>query len=171
MQNAAPDSLRRIHFWLAVFIAGLLFSGITAFPLVHESALLVRLSTSLSLPAHAPALHAWFVRVAAALADTSARYPFLAYGTDWLAFGHLVIAAAFIGVWRHPVRYRWLVDWGLIACLSVPVLAFIAGHVRGLPVFWSLIDSSFGIFGCIPLLFIRRNIDHLERGPNPVRVA
>lgn len=156
-------TLRRIHLWLALFIAGLLFSGITAFPLVHEAPLLVQISASFGLPQHAPAIHAWFVHVAAALADTAAKYPFLPYGTDWLAFGHLVIALAFVGVWRHPVRNRWLIDWAIIACCAVPFLAFIAGHVRGIPIFWSCIDSSFGILGCIPLLIIRRLVDHLEK--------
>jgi hypothetical protein len=30
-------------------------------------------------------------------------YPFLAYGTDWLAFVHLVIAVAFVGPFFDPV--------------------------------------------------------------------
>jgi hypothetical protein len=157
-------AFQRIHLWLALFLAGLLFSGITAFPLVHESAWLVHISAALGLPQHAPAMHAWFVRVANALTDTATKYPFLPYGTDWLAFGHLVIALAFVGVWRDPVRNRWLIDWGAIACLAVPFLAFIAGHVRGIPIFWSIIDSSFGIFGCIPLLIVRRYIQRLETG-------
>ena len=34
-------------------------------------------------------------------------YPLLAYGTDWLAFSHLVLAVVFLGAWRDPVRNRW----------------------------------------------------------------
>lgn len=36
-----PDPLRRIRLWLAVFIIGLVASGITAFPLQTELSLLV----------------------------------------------------------------------------------------------------------------------------------
>jgi hypothetical protein len=42
-------------------------------------------------------LLAWIVRVRNGLLATQAQYPFLAYGTDWLAFAHLVIATAFWG--------------------------------------------------------------------------
>jgi len=40
--------------------------------------------------------------------------------------------------------------------------AFAFGPVRGIPVFWSLIDCSFGVLGCIPLLIIRHRIGQLE---------
>ena len=56
------------------------------------------------------------------LQDTAAKHPMLFYGTDWLAFGHFVIAVAFIGVLRDPVRNRWLFDFGLIACAMVILL-------------------------------------------------
>ncbi|MFC6647428.1 hypothetical protein ACFQBQ_17995 [Granulicella cerasi] len=94
---------------------------------------------------------------------TPPRYPFLAYGTDWLAFGHLVIAIFICGLYRDPVRNRWLVDASLIACAAVLLLAFIAGPVRHIPLYWRLIDSSFGVFGAVPLLLVRRHIDALEQ--------
>jgi hypothetical protein len=40
--------------------------------------------------------------------ETGRRFPFVTYGTDWLAFGHFVIALAFVGALRDPVRNRWL---------------------------------------------------------------
>ncbi|WP_407641091.1 hypothetical protein [Bryocella elongata] len=154
--------LRSTRRWIALFILGLVLSGVTAFPLVHETSWLVRAAQAVSLDRHLPALNAWLVRVETALADTSSRYPFLAYGTDWLAFGHLVIAVAFVGPWRDPVRNRWMIDVGLIACAGVIVLAFTAGPVRGIPIYWRLIDSSFGLFGAIPLAIVRRKIDSLN---------
>lgn len=154
--------LRSIRFWLTLFIVGLALSGITAFPLVAETSLLVRIAAHLHLDTHMPALNAWFVRVHNALTDTATRYPFMAYGTDWLAFGHLVIATAFIGPWREPVRNKWLITLGLIACAGVIPLAFIAGPIRGVPLYWRLIDSSFGVFGSIPLLIVRNRIRQLE---------
>jgi hypothetical protein len=161
--NKAPSLLRSIRLYLAIVILGLLLSGITAFPLQHELALLVRLSTTLNLPLHTPALAAWLLRVHAALADTNTRYPFLAYGTDWLAFAHLVIAVAFIGPWVDPIRNKWLITWALIACAGVLPLALIAGPLRGIPLYWRLIDCSFGLVCCLPLLILRRRIQQLER--------
>ena len=155
--------LRRIRIWLGVVIVGLILSGVTAFPLQHELAGMVRVAARMDAARVAPALMAWLVRVLAALTDTDARYPFLAYGTDWLAFAHLVIAVAFVGPYRDPVRNRWVVDWGLICCVGVIPLALIAGPVRGIPLYWRLIDCSFGVCCCLPLLMIRRMTDGLER--------
>ena len=85
----------------------------------------------------------------------------MAYGTDWLAFGHFAIAIAFIGPWRDPVRNIWVIEFGMIACLLVIPYAFVMGEVRGVPWFWRLIDCSFGIFGIIPLWWCRRLIKQL----------
>jgi hypothetical protein len=155
--------LRSIRIWLGVVIVGLVVSGVTAFPLQHELEWMVRVAASVRLAEHAPALNAWLVRVFGALTDTDARYPFLAYGTDWLAFAHLVIAVAFVGPYRDPVRNKWVIDWGLIACAGVPLLALIAGPVRGIPVYWRLIDCSFGVLCCLALLILRRRVGELER--------
>jgi hypothetical protein len=141
--------LRSIRLWLSLFTLGLILSGITAFPLQHELALLLSLFANTTF---APGLVYWLQTVHDALVNTNARYPFLAYGTDWLAFAHLVLAVAFIGPLRDPIRNKWVIHFGLIACAAVPLLAFIAGPIRGIPFYWRLIDSSFGIFGAIPLL-------------------
>ncbi|HKR26873.1 MAG TPA: hypothetical protein VJS11_05440 [Acidobacteriaceae bacterium] len=36
-ERVAPQHLRRIRFWLGIFIVGLVLSGVTAFPLVTET--------------------------------------------------------------------------------------------------------------------------------------
>jgi hypothetical protein len=105
----------------------------------------------------------WLERVSAALSATNGKYPFLAYGTDWLAFAHLVIAVAFIGPWRDPVRNRWVLQFGLIACAGVIPLALIAGQIRGIPLGWRMIDCSFGVLGAIPLLACLRWTRALEQ--------
>jgi hypothetical protein len=170
---AQPDPLRRIRFWLAVFIAGLVLSGITAFPLQTELTWLVAfLHASPVRPiAEATRLLPWIERVTQALVATNANYPFLAYGTDWLAFAHLVIAVAFIGPFIDPVRNKWVVTFGLLACGGVIPLALIAGHIRGIPIPWRLIDGSFGVLGAIPLLLCKRMIAELElkKLESPVR--
>jgi len=156
--------LRRIRMWLVLFIVGLLLSGLTAFPLQHELGWLTRaLGVAQLPPASEPALHTWLRRVYDALADTNSRYPFLAYGTDWLAFAHLVIAVVFIGPFRDPVRNKWVLTFGVIACAGVLPLAFIAGPLRGIPFYWRLIDSSFGVFGAIPLLLCLGYVRRLEQ--------
>ena len=146
------DHLRRIRFWLALFIAGLVLSGITAFPLQPELGWLVSLlhARPLHSIAVSTGLLPWIERVCTALTATNASYPFLAYGTDWLAFAHLVIAAAFIGPYVDPVRNKWVITFGLMACAGVIPLALIAGSVRGIPLPWRLIDCSFGILGVFP---------------------
>jgi hypothetical protein len=147
------EPLRRIRFWLIVFMAGLILSGITAFPLQTELRwLLDGLRSELLRPvAESRGLLPWIGRVEQAVRVTNAEYPFLAYGTDWLAFAHLVIAVVFIGPYRDPVRNQWVVLFGLMACGGVLPLALIAGQVRQIPLGWRMIDCSFGVLGCLPL--------------------
>ena len=158
------DHLRRIRFWLAIFIVGLVLSGITAFPLQTELDWFVSFmqADSLRTVAESTGLLPWIRRVHEGLSATNAHYPFLAYGTDWLAFAHLVIAVAFLGPFIDPVRNKWIITFGLIACGGVIPLALIAGHIRGIPIAWRLVDSSFGVFGVIPLVLCRRLIVELE---------
>jgi len=148
--------------WLTwFFITGLFLSGVTAIPLLAE---VNWLSGCLGADGNASAMARWLFRVRDALVATQAQFPFLFYGTDWLAFGHFVIALVFVGALRDPVRNRWLFDFGLIACVLVVPYALVFGGVRGIPVWWRLIDCSFGVFGFIPLWFCRRWAMELERG-------
>ncbi|NUK10966.1 hypothetical protein HRW23_00395 [Streptomyces lunaelactis] len=156
--------LRRIRVWLAVFIVCLVMSGLTAFPLVHELHWLEDLmkASASPVPEHFPALMEWIERVRAGLDATDEKYPFVLYGTDWLAFAHLVIAVAFYGPYRDPVRNIWVIEFGMIACAGIIPLALICGPIRGIPFWWSVIDMSFGVFGVIPLYVVRRKIKRLE---------
>jgi hypothetical protein len=165
-RGTVPQSrhLRAARFWIGVVMAGLILSGVTAFPLETELRFFLALLGSPPFRPIAEWTHLlpWFSRVYRALASTNRDYPFLAYGTDWLAFAHLVIATAFIGPYRDPVRNNWVVTFGLIACAGVIPLALIAGQIRGLPLGWRLIDCSFGVFGGIPLILCRRHIRAME---------
>jgi hypothetical protein len=110
--------VRRVRILLALFIVGLVVSGLTAFALETE---LRVLSMLLGIdpsepPGNYVGLRHWIAQVAAALTEVYAKYPFIAYGTDWLAFAHLVIAVAFIGPLRDPVRNQWVVTFGLRVC-------------------------------------------------------
>jgi hypothetical protein len=132
----------------------------TALALEHETAWLVYF-----LPKYAfvpEGFVQWISSVHAALHSNNVNFPFLAYGTDWLAFAHFVLAIAFIGPWRDPVRNKWVLQFGLIACFTVIPFALIAGALRGIPFPWRLIDCSFGVFGSIPLLICLNQVRHLE---------
>jgi|GEM_PF-4312585 len=56
-----------------------------------------------------------------------------------------------IGVLRNPVRNKWVIEFGIIACVMVFPLALMAGAVRGIPIWWRLIDCTFGVAGLVPL--------------------
>lgn len=159
-----PRYLHRARLWIAVFIFGLVLSGVTAFPLKSELSWLVSLlhESRLQTMAQSTGLLPWLERVNEGVSATSAQYPFLAYGTDWLAFAHLVIAVAFIGPYVDPLRNKWVIIFGLIACGAVVPFALIAGYFRCIPVGWRFIDCSFGLFGSLPLLRCRWLILKLE---------
>ena len=160
--------LSRIRVWLCLFVAGLLVAGITAFPLGWESRVLSQwLHGSGAWFGDAfPQVRAWIDQASQGFAVSYHRYPWLAYGTDWLAFGHITIAVAFAGPIRDPVRNKWVVQFGLIACVLVIPLAAICGPLRGIPLFWMPVDMSFGIAGIVPLILAYRHIRVLEAG-NP----
>lgn len=148
---------RRIHIVLWLFLVGLVCSGATAIPLETELRMLTFWVHDESGAAH------WLLNVRDALVETNSKYRFIAYGTDWLAFAHFVIAIAFIGPLRDPVKNVWVVEFGMIACVLVVPFALVMGGVRGIPFGWRVIDCSFGIFGIIPLWFCRRQIKYLAK--------
>jgi hypothetical protein len=166
--NAKSEVLvSRIKRWALLFILGLVLSGATAIPLQSELDWLDQVTgASLSVKNQAlhpaPAWAAWLTKVRLALRETGVSNPFLFYGTDWLAFGHFVIAIAFIGVLRDPVRNSWLFTFGIIACVLVVPYALIFGSIRGIPLWWRVIDCSFGIFGLFPLVLCKRWLRELE---------
>ncbi len=149
----------RIRRWIVLFIVLLVLSGITAFPIKWE------LDLAYDFMQKFPKdnlLSVWYFKIHEGISETYPKYPFIAYGTDWLAFAHIVIAVAFIGPLRNPVKNIWVIEWGMIACALVIPLAMIAGEVRGIPFFWRLIDCSFGVFGMVPLWLCWREIKKLN---------
>ena len=161
MSPEATRLRRQIRALVSIFIVGLVLSGLTAFPLLYELNLLVRLLGADSAGPHGD-LSIWILPVRDALATTYRDFPFMGYGTDWLAFGHLVIALFFIGVWRDPVRNVFTLHAGLIACAGVIPIALICGPIRGIPLYWRFIDCSFGVLGAIPLWWTLRMVRRLE---------
>lgn len=156
-------TLLRIRICIAIMILGLFVSGVTAFPLRVELGIGSDILHSSPAVDWFPDAVAWVDRVRDALVDVDGRYPFISYGTDWLAYAHLVIAVVFIGPLVDPVRNIWVTQFGVIACAGIIPLALIAGSIRGIPLGWQLIDISFGVIGVIPLAIAWRLTVRLER--------
>ena len=108
-----------------------------------------------------PDMAHWISFVHQGLNEVNKKYPFMFYSTDWLAFAHITIAISFLGPLRDPVRNIWVVEFGMIACVLLIPLALICGPIRGLPVFWIVIDCSFGVFGIIPLVIAYRHVKRI----------
>jgi len=156
-------TLKRVRLLLAFFTAALVVSGLTAIPLVLETRLLASwFGEGSGLGSLWPGLGHWVSLVHQGLEQTQKAYPFLAYGTDWLAFGHLILALMFLGAIKDPVRNRWVIDAGMIACVLIVPWALFFGAIRGIPFFWRLIDMSFGVFGLAPLWLARRDIMRMQ---------
>ncbi|MER6477583.1 hypothetical protein [Streptomyces filamentosus] len=162
--NGPRALLTRIRAWLILFVVCLVLSGVTAFPLVTELRWLDSSLTGWAAPVAdaLPGLAEWIHRVAGGVEAAGEEAPYLLYGTDWLAFAHLVIAVAFLGPYRDPVRNVWVVEFGMIACAGIIPLALICGPIRDIPFWWSVIDMSFGVVGILPLLHVRRLVKRLE---------
>lgn len=163
-EQTESQLLIRIRLLALFFIVALIISGATAFPLEQELSLITKLIKPLVESSRIiNGLYLWIAHVHEAIVNTNASYPFLAYGTDWLAFAHIIIAIAFVGVLIKPVRNIWIVYWAILACAAVFPLAFICGSIREIPTFWILIDCSFGALGLIPLFFLIKYINELAR--------
>ena len=150
---------------MLVFITGLVLSGVTAFPLLLELKILAS-ALGAGDAQSAEGYHGvtfWILTVRHGLEATYTRYPWIAYGTDWLAFGHLVIAMFFVGPLVNPSSGRATIYTGIVACAAVIPLALICGPMRGIPVYWRLVDCSFGVLGVLPLIYCLRLIPQIER--------
>jgi len=149
---------KKIRSWLRFFIFSLFISGATAIPVEQELSYVIN---------HFPfegSIKGWLEEVLTGIKNTSRDYPFLFYGYDWLAFAHFVLAILFIGPLKDPVKNKWVIQFGVIACILIIPFAMIAGHFRGMPFWWRLIDCSFGVIGLIPLIICLKSIKKLETG-------
>ncbi len=163
MRNSENKRLQNIRHWTVFFMVGLALSGITAFPIETEINIYDRFfSENHFIQEHLSSIVSFLNQVSIGVHETAKNYPFIFYGTDWLAFAHLLLAVLFYGVYKDPVRNIWIVEFGMIACISVIPLAFICGPIRGIPFYWRIIDSSFGVFGIIPLWLIHSSIKKLS---------
>lgn len=157
------NTLKKIRILIAFYMVALVLAGVTAFPAETELKILCEWISGLSKTAADDyAIIGWLFGVRDGLIETNAEYPYIAYGYDWLAYAHIVIAMLFIGPFIDPIRNKWVVYWGMIACVTILPLAFICGPIREIPFIWTLIDCSFGVFGIMPLMLCIKYINRLE---------
>jgi hypothetical protein len=139
------------------FIICLVISGATAIPVEGELSFLINLFPLKSVTG------IWLQKVYDAFHEVNTSYPFLVYGYDWLAFAHFILAILFIGPLKDPVKNKWVIEFGMIACVLIIPFAFITGHFRQIPIGWRLIDCSFGVIGFVPLLVCKKRVQALEK--------
>jgi len=148
--------LQKIRTNIIIFSSFLFLSGLTAIPLESEIGfILSRIDSD-------GALYKWMLEIFIALKKINIDYPYLHYGYDWLAFAHLLFAILFLGTYRNPKQNIWIFQFGVVACLLIIPTAFIAGQYREIPLYWILIDCSFGVLGLIPLLYTLKLIKHVK---------
>ncbi|MBR5374724.1 MAG: hypothetical protein IK131_08660 [Paludibacteraceae bacterium] len=157
-------NLQKVRAIIVFFMVALVVSGATAFPVESELKLLCSvLNINAETIKDSPAIFGFVYSMKESITEVNLHTPQLAYGYDWLAFAHLVIALMFIGPFRDPVRNKWVIQWGMIACVAILPLAFICGPIREMPLYWTFIDCSFGVFGIIPLILCMKYIKLLEK--------
>lgn len=159
IDNYIPEEqrLKTIRIWIKLFMLGIIVSGLTAIPIKWE------LEKMMSLGQYLPdSLALTLQDIYQGVVHSLKHYPFLALATDWLAFGHIVIALFFIGPLKDPVKNIWIIKTGMIACLMVIPVAFIAAHYRGMPFWWGFIDANFGVMGFMPLFIVYQHILKLK---------
>lgn len=152
--------MTRIRTRIILVMIGLVFSGLTAFPIEWE---LHFAYESVASWEQSTAFSKWIEYVFQGVHSTNIKYPFISYGTDWLGFAHLVIAIAFWGPLKNPLQNRWVIEFGIISCVLIFPFAFLAGQIREIPIFWRLIDCSFGIVGGVVLWDCLTKIKSLEK--------
>src|SRR5512141_857131 len=129
---------KNIRHWLYFFIIALILSGITAMPVRSDIHFLCKWTEDINF------IQPWMQKLNEGINETSAKYPFLFYGYDRLTFAHIILAILFIGPLKDPVKNKWVIEFGIIACLLIIPFALIAGYLRDIPFWWRLIDCSFG---------------------------
>jgi hypothetical protein len=147
---------KNIRYVLLFFIISLFISGLTAMPIETE------LEMALQFLSDDTVLKTFVGDIYMGVVEAKSKYPFLFYGFDWLAFAHFVLAILFIGPYKNPVKNKWVIEFGMIACILIIPFAFVAGYYRDIPIYWRLIDCSFGVIGILPLWYCYRKIKILE---------
>lgn len=157
-ENEEVRLRRKIRIAVIITIIGLLLNAISAIPLHTELSML--LANPDALP---QSLRDWLTYVHSGITDTDKNYPFMRYGFDWLAFAHILIAIAFIGPLKDPLKNEWVVRWGVIASALSILMALSWERLRDIPLWWSFIDTFIAIIAFVILWLCNRWIMQLKK--------
>lgn len=158
IENRKISLRRKIKVAILITIIGLLVNGISAIPLQREMNLL------LSHPDKLPDfMRDWWMYVSKGVNETNNKYPFMRYGFDWLAFAHLLIAIAFLGPLKDPVKNEWVVRWGMIASALSVLMALGWENIRDIPFWWSILDALLSVVAFIILWLCNKWINELKK--------
>ena len=151
--------MKKIKTYTALLMAGLVIAGATAFFIPWGVDLIVN---------HTPLPKwinqtVWLNYVLNGVVQIDKSYDFIWYGTDWMAFAHLLFAILFYGLYKDPIRNKWLVSFGLVACVAIAPIALGFGHLRGIPLIWQFLDMAFGVIAGALLLRIKSLIQSIEK--------
>lgn len=157
-ENHQSQLRRKIKIAIIITIIGLLLNGVSAVPLRSE--LKILLSNPDVLPQF---LRDWWAYVNTGVNETTNKYNFMRYGFDWLGFAHLLIAIAFIGPLKDPVKNEWVVRWGMIASALSVVMAIGFERLRSIPLWWSFVDALIAIVAFVILWLCNKWIQELKK--------
>ena len=102
--------MKRIRRLTILLQLGLLIAGLTAFWIPEGVNFLVngtRLGEFIQQ-------EQWLQHVNRGIQEVNNTYPFIWYGTDWMVFAHILFAILFYGLYKNPVRNKWLVQFGFL---------------------------------------------------------
>ena len=148
---------RKIKIAVVITIIGLLLNGISAIPLRTE--LNILLSNPWAFPKF---INNWWMHLDKGVNETTNQYSFMRYGFDWLGFSHLLIAIAFIGPLKDPIKNEWVIKWGMIASGLGVLMALGWERLRSIPFWWSVVDASIVIIAFVILWFCNKWIQALK---------
>jgi len=151
--------MKKIRTYTALLMAGLVIAGVPAFFIPWGVDLIVNHSP---LPKWINQT-AWLNYVLNGVIQIDKSYDFIWYGMDWMAFAHLLFAILFYGLYKDPIRNKWLVSFGLVACVAIAPIALGFGHLRGIPLIWQFLDMAFGVIAGALLLRIKSLIQSIEK--------
>lgn len=138
-----------------ILIIGLFISGLTAIPLELETFFLFIFFGDID----------WIKQVIETIQVANRNFPSAFYATDWLAFAHFTLAYLYVGFYKNPNKNDWLINFGITISIAVIPFAFIFGEIRFIPIWWRLIDCSFGIVALLIFLRIKSLVKNINSKP------
>lgn len=160
----AKKTLRVIRVCLVLFFLGILFGLHTVVFVEVETALFAKfLGRGTWMAQTLPVVSTWIDTLYVSITESYRAYPVMAYCMDWLSYACIVFALFIVGAIRDPVRNVWIIQVYLAGCVLASLLPWVVGPMRGVPVFWRVLDGSFGVMGFMILFVAYRLTRRLER--------